>query len=70
MKVFIDIKEFQTKILEFIASDEIDKLFSCTTFTNIPECKQAMIYGMCIASMLTSRCETTVEEISSIKIEK
>lgn len=57
MKVFIDIKEFQTKILEFIASDEMDKFFSCTTFADIPECKQAMIYGMCIASMLTSRVE-------------
>lgn len=57
MKDFIDIKEFQTKILEFIASDEIDKFFNCTTFANIPECKQAMIYGMCIASMLTSRIE-------------
>lgn len=66
MKVFIDIKEFQTKILEFISSDEIDKFFNCTIFANIPECKQAMIHGMCIASMLTSRCE----EISSIENEK
>lgn len=62
MKVFIDIREFQTKILEFITSDEIDKFFSCTTFANVPECKQAMINGMCIASMLTSRCETTLAE--------
>ena len=66
MKDFVDIKEFQTKILEFINSDEIDKLFNCTIFANIPECKQAMIHGMCIASMLTSRCE----EISSIENEK
>lgn len=57
MKDFIDIREFQTKILEFISSDEIDKFFNCTTFANIPECKQAMIYGMCIAAMLTSRLE-------------
>jgi hypothetical protein len=28
MKVFIDIKEFQTKILEFISLDEVDKFFN------------------------------------------
>ena len=44
-KTLIDIKEFQTKILEFIASDEIDKFFNTAVFADIPECKQAMIYG-------------------------
>ena len=57
---FIDSKEFQAKILEFISSDEIDNFFNCTVFADIPACRQAMIYGMCIASMMTCKCEQFV----------
>lgn len=54
---FIDSKEFQEKILEFISSDEVDKFFNCTVFADKPECRQAMIHGMCIASMMTCKCK-------------
>ena len=59
---FIDSKEFQAKILEFISSDEIDRFFNCTIFADIPECRQAMIHGMCIASMMTCKCEQFVDK--------
>lgn len=54
--ILIDSKEFQTKILDFIASEELDKFFNQTVFTGNQECRQAMIHGMCLASMLTSQC--------------
>lgn len=59
---FIDSKEFQSKILEFIGSDEIDRFFNCTVFADIPSCRQAMIYGMCIASMMVCKCEQFVSK--------
>lgn len=58
--VLIESNEFQEKILDFIASEELDKFFNYTTFADNPECKQAMIHGMCLASMLTSKCNYLV----------
>ena len=55
--MFIDIDEFQKRILDCITSKEVDKYFDCTVFAEKPECKQAMIHGMLIASMMTSQCE-------------
>lgn len=54
---FIDSKEFQIKILEYIGSEEFDVNFNSTIFSDKPECRMAMIYGMCHAGLLTSRCE-------------
>ncbi len=56
----IDSREFQAKILEFISSEELDKFFNCTVFADKPECRQAMIHGMCVASMLTCKCEQII----------
>lgn len=50
--LFINLKEFQNRILNDIESEEINKIFNFTYFANNPEsqtCKQAMIYGMATA---------------------
>lgn len=63
--IYIDVKEFQAKILEFISSDEVDKFFNCTMFADKPECRQAMIHGMCIASIMTCKCEQFIGKRSN-----
>lgn len=65
-KLLIDSTEYQQKVLDSISSEEIDKFFGATYFKNLPEadmCKQAMIYGMAIASMMTSRCDRIVIKV-------
>ena len=57
-KIVVDTNEFQQKVLDYINSDDIDKMISNTVFADKPECKSAIIHGMLIASMLTSTCET------------
>lgn len=55
--ILIDTKEFQQRVIDCITSEEIDKFFKNTIFANDEKCKQAMIHGMCVASMMTSYCE-------------
>lgn len=48
--------DFQRRILDCILTDEIDKFFNATIFADSSDaanCKQAMIHGMIIASMMT-----------------
>lgn len=54
--IVVDTKEFQEKVLDYITSDKIDKLLDNTIYAGNKECRSAMIYGMAIASMLTSLC--------------
>ena len=64
-KVMIDNTEYQQRVLECIGSEKVDKLFGSTMFVNLPEssmCKQAMIHGMAIASMMTSQCNQVIVE--------
>lgn len=56
-RIVVDTKEFQQKVLDYINSDDIDKMISNTVFADKPECKSAIIHSMSIASMLTSACE-------------
>lgn len=60
-KVLIDSEELHKKILDAITTEsEINKIFNNTIFAakeNSELYKQAMIHGMCIASMMTSYCE-------------
>lgn len=56
-KVFIDSTELQQKVLDYIASEEFNKMVDSTVFTDNNQCKMAIIHGMAIASMLTCRCE-------------
>lgn len=53
----INVEEFQQKILDYISSDELDKMISNTVFAGKSECKSAVAHGMALASMLTSTCE-------------
>lgn len=56
-KILINPTEFQQKVLDYIYSDELDKIIDSSIFKDNPECKRAIIHGMVIASMLTCRCE-------------
>ena len=56
----IEYRRIPKRILKCISSGEIDKYFDCTIFKDKPECKQAMIHGMCIVSMLTSDCNIMI----------
>ena len=55
--ILIDAQKFQQKILNCVTTKEVDKFFDNTIFADDKKYKQAMIYGMCIASMMTSDCE-------------
>lgn len=55
--ILIDTQEYQQRVLDCIISDEINKLFNATVFKDsdkTQECKQAMIHGIVMASMMTS----------------
>lgn len=67
-KILIDSTEFQQKVLDYIYSCEIDKMIDTTVFKDNQECKQAIIHGMVIASMLTSRCkQIEINEVTDMK---
>ena len=55
--MFIDSTELQQKVLDYIASEEFNKMVDSTVFRDNNQCKSAIIHGMSIASMLTCRCE-------------
>lgn len=58
-RILVDVNEFQRKVLDYIHSDKLDKMISNTIFSDNLEYKNAIIQGMIIASMLTSKCELT-----------
>lgn len=58
--ILFDSIKFQQMILDCISSGEIDKFYNNTIFSDDPKCKQAMIHGMVIASMMTSKCSYTL----------
>lgn len=66
INILIDQTEFQKIVLDFIASDEFTKIVDSSLFKDTPECKSAIIFGMSIASMLTSKC-TNVYAINNEK---
>lgn len=55
-KILIDSTEFQKHILDYIGSDNFTKMINSTIFAGKQDCIDAIIHGMCIASMLTSQC--------------
>ena len=57
-KKLIDPTEFQQKVLDYIGSDELNKMIDSTVFKGNSECKNAIVHGMVIASMSTCRCES------------
>lgn len=61
-RVLIDSQEFQSKVLDFIDSTEFNTLFRSSMFNTCNEHenkknKGAIIHGMMLASMMTSRCK-------------
>ena len=52
----IDTSEFNQIILDYISSGKIDEFISNSIYTDDPQSRNAIIYGMCIASLLTSQC--------------
>ena len=71
--ILIDQVDFQKKILDCVTSEEIDKYFYSAQFKNDSQCRQAMIYGMTIASLLVNQCKPKIvikdEKDSLIKYE-
>lgn len=54
--MFIDVNEYQTKILNIIGSDELDKIIASSVYADKHEFRMAILYGMTIASMYTAQC--------------
>lgn len=64
--MLIDDNELMGKILETLTSGEIDKYFSTTYFAekeHPEDYKQAMRYGMIIASMLIYKCKSVGNDV-------
>lgn len=55
-KIFIDQNEYQKYLLDYISHGEIDKMLNSTVFADDAKYKSAVIHGVCMASLLTSRC--------------
>lgn len=58
-RILIDMGEFQSKILEHVCSEEFNKQFDSTQFSTYEDAKgyrQAMMHGMVMASLMTSKC--------------
>ena len=55
-KIVVDPAELQRKIIDYIASDELNKMVASTVFEGDEQCKLAIIHGMAIAAMLASQC--------------
>lgn len=61
--ILFNTSEFQQRILDCITSDEINNFYNNTIFSDDPKCKQAMIHGMILASMMTSKCSYTFTKV-------
>lgn len=55
-ETFISVNEFRETILEYINSDKINDIVDSTVFKDDPHGKQAIIHGMVMAVMITSKC--------------
>ena len=63
-RLVINTVDATQKILDFISSDELDKQFKCTTFSDDVRYKNAMIHGLCLAGMVISTCARTLTVVS------
>ena len=64
----IDVNEFRNKILEYEFSEDFDKMYNSTVFSEYSDdrYKNAIRYGLVLSSLLISQCESLV----AIKVEK
>lgn len=54
--MFINTNEYQSKILDIISSNELDKIIDNSVYDKY-EFRMSIIFGMSIASMYTSQCK-------------
>lgn len=62
--MFIDVNEYQKKILDIIGSDELDKIIASSVYADNHELRMAIVYGMVIASMYTSQCTRYIFDVT------
>lgn len=62
VKIFIDKYEFQSKILDLISSEELNKYIDNSVYKDNKDAKGAVTYGMALASMQTCRCQQYLVE--------
>lgn len=62
--MFINVNEYQKKILDIIGSDEMDKIIASSVYADNHELHMAIVYGMVIASMYTSQCTQYICDIT------
>lgn len=64
----IDVNEFRNKILEYEFSEDFDKMYNSTVFSEYSDdrYKNAIRHGLALSSLLISQCESLV----AIKVEK
>ena len=57
IKSLIDSIEYQRIVLDYMESDEFNKLVDNSIYKDVPEARMAIIFGMSIASMMTCKCD-------------
>lgn len=62
--MFIDVNEYQKKILDIIGSNELDKIIASSVYADNHEFRMAILYGMTIASMYTSQCTQYIFDVT------
>lgn len=55
--VLIDTEEYQKLILNLMHSEEINKMIDATIYKDDERAKDAIRYGMAMASLYTCRCQ-------------
>lgn len=69
----IDSRELQRVILDYINSEDFEKMFNSTIFSTYEDkekYKHAVIHGLVFGSMLTTRCKTLSLEVIDKKDEE
>ena len=54
-KYLIDVGEYGYYLIDFIGSEDFNKIFNSMNFNDVPECKNAFIAGIAWAHILTSQ---------------
>ena len=58
IKMLVDVKDAQKRILNCMTTDEVKKFIENSVFSDDPKYTAAITYGMCIASMLLVDCDS------------
>ena len=55
--ILINSNEFQSKILDFINSEELDKFIDTSIYSDNKDARGAIIFGLSLAASQTCRCQ-------------